>query len=144
MMRMILLAALLPAAAAAAPAGDAAQVARGADLYAGQCAMCHGPELAGTTDVPALDGPFLARWAGAPLDRLFGYLKAAMPLHAPGTLSDAETADILAFLLARNGVAEAARPIPADRSGLGGRRLGPARPAGAPAHLPLPQPGSAR
>jgi mono/diheme cytochrome c family protein len=129
MQRLLLLAVLVPAAAAAAPVGDAAQVARGAELYAGQCAMCHGPDLAGSYDVPSLGGPFLARWAGAPLDRLFGYLKTAMPLHAPGTLSAAETADVLAFLLARNAVAEAARPIPADRSGLGLRRLGPPHPA---------------
>jgi cytochrome c len=72
-------------------------------LYAQRCALCHGAGGQGTHEVPALNGAFVARWAGAPVGDLQAYIARVMPQHAPGTLSPEEAARITAFLMALNG-----------------------------------------
>ena len=96
----------------------AQQVAAGDALYAIHCAMCHGTSLAGTVEVPPLTGRFVAHWAGRPLGDLFSYLAAAMPQHAPGSLSPEQNAQILAFLLHKNGVPVRPRLLPSTRAQL--------------------------
>ncbi|WP_130731635.1 c-type cytochrome [Komagataeibacter xylinus] len=82
----------------------AAQAERGAAAYQQFCAVCHGADLGGAFDVPPLVGRFAANWSGAPLGQLFDYMSKAMPLFAPGTLTQAQNADLLAFMLHENGV----------------------------------------
>jgi mono/diheme cytochrome c family protein len=96
-------------------------VAAGAALYATQCAMCHGTAGEGIAPVyPALIGrdpkaeqfvfatdPKLTHtignyWPYAP--PLFDYIKRAMPLTAPGSLSDDQVYALTAYLLAANQV----------------------------------------
>jgi cytochrome c len=79
------------------------QANRGKDLYASQCASCHGPELTGGEMAPALaGGEFLSGWDGLTVGDLFDRIRISMPQNAPGSLSGQQNADILAFLLASN------------------------------------------
>ena len=96
-------------------------VAEGATLYAAQCASCHGKAGEGIAPVyPALIGrdpkaenfvfatdlklPHTIGnyWPYAP--PLFDYIKRAMPLTAPGSLSDDQVYALTAYLLAANQV----------------------------------------
>ena len=91
-----------------APTWDGAfsadQVKRGEALYAGNCLACHSKDLAGGDRAPALAGPaFKGRWGTKPLAELLDYTQIQMPLTSPGGLTRHQNADILAFMLARNG-----------------------------------------
>lgn len=90
------------------------QVERGAALYGDNCASCHGDAGGGTDDAPAVVGAG-ALPLRAPADAkrqvefatagdVFRWVRVAMPGDAPGSLSDAEYAAILAFALQANGV----------------------------------------
>jgi len=79
------------------------QANRGKQGYAEQCASCHGPELTGGEMAPALaGGEFLAGWDGLTMGDLFERIRISMPQNSPGSLSGAQNADILAFVLASN------------------------------------------
>jgi mono/diheme cytochrome c family protein len=79
------------------------QANRGKQGYAEQCASCHGPELTGGEMAPALaGGEFLAGWDGLTVGDLFERIRISMPQNSPGSLSGAQNADILAFVLASN------------------------------------------
>src|SRR3954468_17573886 len=75
-----------------------AQAARGSAIYQEKCASCHGPTLGGSL-APALAGDaFAANWGG-PLSAIVDKIQATMPANAMGTLTRAQTADVLAFML---------------------------------------------
>jgi len=79
------------------------QANRGKQGYAEQCASCHGPELTGGEMAPALaGGEFMAGWDGLTVGDLFERIRISMPQNSPGSLSGAQNADILAFMLASN------------------------------------------
>src|SRR5262245_348358 len=79
------------------------QANRGRQGYSEQCASCHGPELTGGEMAPALaGGEFLAGWDGLTVGDLFERIRISMPQNSPGSLSGAQNADILAFMLASN------------------------------------------
>jgi len=83
---------------------SAEQAQRGRDVYLGNCRSCHTPEThTGAT--------FNATWNGRPLAQLYSFIRERMPKNDPGTLSDEEYADVLAYLLALN-------RMPAGRSEL--------------------------
>ncbi|MBV1829628.1 cytochrome c [Komagataeibacter sp. AV436] len=109
-----------PARAAMPSYYTAAQAERGAAAYQQFCAVCHGADLGGAFDVPPLVGRFAANWAGAPLGELFDYMAKAMPLFAPGTLTPAQNADLLAFVLRENGAPAGSRELPAIAVGMKG------------------------
>jgi mono/diheme cytochrome c family protein len=73
------------------------QVAQGRDLYAQQCAACHGTTLQGIS-APALTGPAFAH-SHLTASQLRGAVTQRMPLTAPGSLRPEEYASIMAFLL---------------------------------------------
>ncbi len=78
----------------------AEQAARGAPLYVGECAECHGEDLAGLDMAPALVGEeFLYNWDGLPLGDLFERLRVSMPQADPASVSRQDKADILAYML---------------------------------------------
>lgn len=82
-----------------------AQAARGAAIYAENCAQCHAGTLEGSERGAALTGAlFVMRWlAGRPLAELFDYMRTEMPLNSPGGLSPQQNADLVAFLLQKSG-----------------------------------------
>jgi S-disulfanyl-L-cysteine oxidoreductase SoxD len=100
------------------PAGHGS-VAQGADVYARQCASCHGASGEGKPPAyPALIGrdsrgegfafgkdPRLVRTIGnywPYATTVFDYVRRAMPQTAPGSLTDDEVYAITAYLLAAN------------------------------------------
>lgn len=102
------------------PAGSGT-VTEGAALYQAKCGMCHGPRGEGMAKVyPALVGPqpaagFVAFARDPALVRsignywshattLYDYIRRAMPLTAPGSLTNNEVYALSAYLLAANEV----------------------------------------
>lgn len=98
------------------PAGSGT-AASGAGVYAAKCASCHGANGEGVAPVPAIVGRTpdagynFALEGRAPrtignywpyATTVFDYVRRAMPLNAPGSLSDEETYQVTAWLLARN------------------------------------------
>lgn len=78
-----------------------AQAKRGAPIYAENCASCHGETLMGNDPIPALAGPdFQAKWKT--VGDLFDKTSTSMPAMAPGSLTGAQVADVLAYMLSVN------------------------------------------
>jgi mono/diheme cytochrome c family protein len=77
------------------------QAKRGEALYKENCAACHGEDLAGSGPMPALAGnDFVANWKT--VGDLFEKTHTSMPASAPGSLSEQQTSDIIAFLLSKS------------------------------------------
>lgn len=105
----------------------AEQARRGQVAYTGPCDRCHGYKLDGASDdpdmlpAPPVAGPkFLREWSGRPLAALFEYVRSTMPSNNPGYLSDAEVADIVAYMLSVSGMPAGDDALPADASALAG------------------------
>jgi len=88
-----------------------AQATRGQAVYTGACAICHGRRLNGAPDDPDMRStPPLARarflrvWEGTSLAMLYEYTRATMPEDNPGSLTDQEFVDVLAYMLAVGGM----------------------------------------
>jgi mono/diheme cytochrome c family protein len=103
------------------------QARRGQAAYTGPCDRCHGYKLDGASDDPdMLPAPpvagakFLRQWNGRSLAALFEYLRVTMPANNPGYLSDAEVADIMAYMLATSGLPAGKAPLPPDVGALAG------------------------
>jgi mono/diheme cytochrome c family protein len=80
------------------------QAKRGGPLYSQACARCHGQDLTGGETAPALtSGEFKSNWSGLSVDDLFERIKVSMPADNPGSLSRQQTADLLAFVLSKDG-----------------------------------------
>jgi mono/diheme cytochrome c family protein len=109
--------AAIPATASLPPATyTAEQAARGAQVYAATCARCHPPGQ--------LDGEaFAVGWNEARAWTLFSTLRNTMPQDKPGSLTDAQYADVIAYLLQRNRVPAGAVALTADSAALRGLRI---------------------
>ena len=71
------------------------QAARGAKLYAEDCAACHADDLLGSGNMPALTGKdFRKEWDGQSVGDLFERMSTSMPADRPGKLSKEVDADI--------------------------------------------------
>jgi mono/diheme cytochrome c family protein len=76
------------------------QAKRGAMVYADQCAACHGENLEGNGAMPPLAGEDFAKmWSGRTVAELFEKTHSTMPMTAPGTLTEQQTADVVAYML---------------------------------------------
>ena len=72
----------------------------GANVFAANCASCHGADLAGGEMAPSLTGgEFTANWNDLSLGDLYERLRISMPQSAPGSLSRQQNSDILAYVL---------------------------------------------
>lgn len=126
--------------------------AEGAAVYAAKCASCHGAKGEGIAPSPLLVQPLVATdsfpWAkkaGAPktvgnywpfATTLYAYIRHAMPQTAPGSLSSTEVYQLVAYLLAENGVLARdavldARTLPAVKLPMRGRLVIDTRRGGA-------------
>ena len=84
---------------------------RGAEVYRGACARCHGGDGAGLTDVatlpgvkvPALWGPrsFSIGASMARQERAASFIRHNMPFDAPGTLTDRQAYDVAAYITSK-------------------------------------------
>ena len=96
-----------------------AQAKRGEQTYAKACASCHGADLSGSGQAPALgDADFNKEWDGQPLSDLFDRIHATMPADAPGTMQPAEVADVMAFIFARAHIPSGTADLPSDKAAL--------------------------
>lgn len=100
------------------------QALRGEDIYAGNCKSCHTPES-------HTGAVFTARWNGKPVLELYAYVRDLMPKNDPGTLSNAENADVIAYILRLNKAPLGDVDLPADTAALRTIRfqIGSAKPA---------------
>ena len=132
-LRIVVVAGLLPAAAAAfvgaSPSppqaeGQAAvrsvwsgvytdaQARRGHGAYLNDCARCHGENLMGGDDASPLAGEaFLSNWDGRTMADLFDRIRRSMPDDDPGSLPNEQVADVLAYLLNENGFPPGSREL---------------------------------
>ena len=77
--------------------------ARGAATFAAKCAVCHGPNGAGTDVFPALwgSGSYNIGAGMARVRTAAAFIKVAMPQTAPGTLTDQEAYDLATYINTR-------------------------------------------
>lgn len=92
------------------------QSARGVDVYAGYCKSCHTPES-------HTGAVFAAKWRGRRLSELYEYIRDQMPKNAPGSLSDEEYADVLAYLLKMNRMPAGKQQLSTDAAALKSIRI---------------------
>lgn len=80
------------------------QAKRGLPLYNEHCLDCHGDDLEGDAETPALKGgTFLTNWDGQKLGDLYTRIHRDMPLNSEaGKLSSAVVADLVAYILSIN------------------------------------------
>jgi len=84
------------------------QAGRGQDVYVSKCSECHdggimGPELWGKD--------FLGSWEGKNVRALFDAVKGTMPADAPGSLSERDAVDVVAYILKENDQPAGASPL---------------------------------
>jgi alcohol dehydrogenase (cytochrome c) len=83
---------------------NAQQLQAGRAAYATNCSVCHGDNLSGEGEAPALAGKaFMVSFGNKTTRDLFGIVKTEMPLSAPGSLSDETYTNLVAFLLHASG-----------------------------------------
>ena len=76
------------------------QSKRGEPLYGQYCSSCHGTVLEGGEMAPPLaGGTFNANWNALSMGDLLERIRTSMPQNNPGSMSRAQCADILAFML---------------------------------------------
>jgi len=96
-----------------------AQSARGQKIYADSCTSCHGDDLSGGGQAPALAGKdFNVDWTDLAVSDLFERTHGTMPADKPGTLTPAQTADVIAFLLQKGNFPAGQTELPADAAAL--------------------------
>lgn len=96
-----------------------AQAQRGEQTYAKACTSCHGADLSGSGQAPALgDADFNKEWDGQPLSDLFDRIHATMPADAPGTMKPEDVADVMAFLFAKAHVPAGTADLASDAAAL--------------------------
>ena len=117
------------AAFAAAESGNgsfsADQAARGAKVYADNCASCHGGAMEGADVTPPLTGPrFLSNWSSQSVGALVQRIHTTMPQDSPGSLGMGATRDVAAHILAENGFAAGGAELPTDPAALDAVKIG--------------------
>jgi mono/diheme cytochrome c family protein len=96
-----------------------AQAKRGEAIYAERCASCHAPDLSGMDQAPALAGAeFRTEWDGQSMNDLFERTRISMPADNPGSLERAQVADVLAFVLEKNGFTAGQGDLPSTTDAL--------------------------
>lgn len=101
-----------------------AQATRGDDLYAKQCAACHGADMSGGEQAPSLTGAeFMASWDGLAVGDLFERIQLSMPQTNPGSLTGQQNADIIAAILRKGGFPAGQTEIPPQAKAMSGHKL---------------------
>ena len=92
------------------------QADRGEDTYFGTCVNCH-PRgtYAGAS--------FKKNWNNRPLSDLYDWVLNKMPKSAPGTLSPAESVQVVAYILRENKMPVGKVALPANAATLGAIKI---------------------
>ena len=112
-----------PTVAGAQEAGGlytAEQAERGFSIYRAECSVCHGADLRGGAGNALVGDNFLGAWAkpGRSVDDLYYILKTTMPPGRSRDLSDAQHADVLAYILQKNGFASGSVELGSDAAAM--------------------------
>jgi mono/diheme cytochrome c family protein len=95
------------------------QAARGETVYKESCTSCHGDDLSGSGQAPGLAGKeFNGDWVDLSLGDLFERTHVSMPADKPGSLTPAQTADVIAYLLKKGTFPAGAADLPSDTAAL--------------------------
>jgi mono/diheme cytochrome c family protein len=99
------------------------QAVEGETTYASMCARCHASDLSGgqvaAAYAPPLGGErFLGSWESKNVGRLFRTIRETMPRGSPGSLSDENAAQLVAYILKFNGFPAGAAPLTGDPTAL--------------------------
>lgn len=98
----------------------AAQAKRGEAVYNDFCAKCHLDDLSGGASSPPLKGDdFLKAWQGKTLGALFDEVRLTMPFDGPGSLTSAQNADVLAYMLNASKFSAGEKELDTDPAALG-------------------------
>lgn len=93
----------------------ASQAERGKATFDQSCSRCHNSNLRGSDRGPTLVGDeFLGSWLDGSLEALFSFIRDSMPDGNASTVNDARKADVLAYILQRNGFPTGATELPPD------------------------------
>jgi alcohol dehydrogenase (cytochrome c) len=97
-----------------------AQATQGRELYAKNCASCHGTSLGGSEFASSLRGAsFTMNWGGKTADELFTFIHTKMPPANPGSLGPDAVAQLIAFILQTNGVEAGDKEFPTESAAQG-------------------------
>jgi mono/diheme cytochrome c family protein len=114
-----------PAASVNGGVYSAAQATRGEAIYKDNCAACHGDDLAGSGPMPPLKGAeFTANYKT--LGDLFDKVHTTMPASNPGSLTEQQTSDVLAYVLKVSNYAPGTADLPATQAALAQIKIEPA------------------
>jgi quinoprotein glucose dehydrogenase len=93
---------------------SASQADAGRAIYSRLCAACHGAALEGGEAGPALRGlVFMNKWKDKPFTELFEQTRRTMPVTQPGGLPREQYEQLLAWVMASNGIAASNTPLAA-------------------------------
>ena len=107
------------------------QARRGEQAFKTECSYCHRDDLAGgfldngSGSAPALAGArafgssFSERWKDLSIGEMIATVAATMPLPNPASLTLQNYVDVVAYLLAKNGVPAGGSELPTDVEALG-------------------------
>ena len=91
------------------------QSKRGEAAYAELCANCHGAELEGADMSPPLAGAtFSSNWSELTMGDLADRIRISMPADRPGSMTRAQIADVMAFMLKANGYPTGENELPQE------------------------------
>lgn len=97
----------------------AAQAERGRIAYTQSCASCHADDLRGRSTAPSLvEESFLFLWSDMSVGDLFERTRLLMPSDRPGSLPSPTYADIIAFIVSKNGFPEGSTELGTDIAAL--------------------------
>jgi mono/diheme cytochrome c family protein len=106
------------------------QAAAGKVVFDAKCASCHGPDLAGGGEAPALAGAsFIGEWAGQAVGDLATRLHTTMPANDPGSLNYVDTAAVVAYILSVNQFPAGTTALPTDLGAMGSINITAEKPA---------------
>jgi mono/diheme cytochrome c family protein len=107
------------------------QARRGEAAFAQSCASCHAEDLRGRSTAPSLvEESFTFLWGNLTVGELFSRTREKMPSDKPGSLPAEKYADIVAFLLQKNGFPAGATELAALAEGLEPILISTTRPPG--------------
>jgi mono/diheme cytochrome c family protein len=78
-----------------------AQAKRGEAVYAAHCVGCHAADLSGQNST-LIGERFMRDWREDNLNTLYRRVKATMPRRTPGSLTDEQYLDVVAYVLKQN------------------------------------------
>ena len=106
------------------------QAKRGEAAATKLCTSCHGPELSGGEAGPTLVGlEFLGNWNNLTAGDFYDRVQATMPADAPGTLTPAQTSDVMSYVFKLNKFPAGTTELPTDLAALKGVKIEGAQPA---------------